>query len=108
MQSELAHLKRRNQEKDKGKKFEGSWTRVIVIMLLTYATLSIYMALVLHVDEPLLNALVPTIGFNLSTWSLPQVKKAWIRFYDWQRHGTLNVPQEDIETNLRPDVEMSA
>jgi len=72
----------RNYIKDTGKKFEGSWARVGVIMVLTYITLCTYMYLI-NVPSPFLNAIVPTVGFNLSTWSLPQVKKFWISVYDW-------------------------
>ena len=35
------------------------------------------------VPDPLLNAIVPTVGFNLSTWSLSYLKKLWMAFYDW-------------------------
>jgi hypothetical protein len=31
------------------------------------------------VNRPALNAVIPTIGFNLSTWSLPFVKDCWLR-----------------------------
>lgn len=72
----------RNYTKDTGKKFEGSWTRVGVIMVITYCTLFTYMYLI-DVPSPFLNAIVPTVGFNLSTWSLPQVKRAWIALHDW-------------------------
>ena len=37
----------------------------------------------INVDQPLLNAIVPTVGFNLSTWSLPTLKKWWMAHYDW-------------------------
>ena len=97
MRLEIDILHARNTEKDKGKKFEGSWTRVLVIMLLTYATLTMYMSVVLHVKNPFLNALVPTMGFNLSTWSLPHVKALWIRWHDFLSSRS----QDDIRTSLR-------
>ena len=68
--------------KDTGKKFEGSYTRIIVIMFLTYCTLCTYMYLI-KVPDPFLNAIVPTVGFNLSTWSLPWIKKIWMAVHDW-------------------------
>jgi hypothetical protein len=46
-------------------------------MALTYATLFTYMSLI-GVSNPALNAVVPSLGFNLSTWSLPFVKEIWI------------------------------
>jgi hypothetical protein len=45
----------------------------------------------INVQAPLLNAIVPTVGFNISTWSLPALKKLWMANYDWNfgrgRHG---------------------
>jgi hypothetical protein len=82
MKKQIRDLRYRNYTKDKGKKFEGSYTRVGFIMIITYITLSWYMYLI-GVGAPFLNAIVPTVGFNLSTWSLPSVKKAWMAFYDW-------------------------
>mmetsp|Transcript_3931 Transcript_3931/g.6164 ORF Transcript_3931/g.6164 Transcript_3931/m.6164 type:complete len:176 (+) Transcript_3931:126-653(+) len=82
LKKEIRQLRRRNYDKDKGKEFEGSYTRVGFIMVITYITLSGYMYLI-GVQDPLLNAIVPTVGFNLSTWSLPWVKKVWTGLYDW-------------------------
>ena len=30
-----------------------------------------------------MNAIVPTLGFNLSTWSLPYVEIIWQRIWDY-------------------------
>lgn len=46
-------------------------------MVITYFTLCAYMAAI-GVGAPFLNAIVPTVGFNLSTWSLPWVKQIWM------------------------------
>mmetsp|Transcript_28423 Transcript_28423/g.28731 ORF Transcript_28423/g.28731 Transcript_28423/m.28731 type:complete len:147 (-) Transcript_28423:46-486(-) len=78
----LRDLDRRNEIKDRAKKFEGSWTRILFIMFITYLTLMGYMYLI-DVPYPYLNAVVPTVGFNLSTWSLPHIKKLWLR---WNEH----------------------
>lgn len=67
-----------NREKEVDKAFEGSYTRMVFIMALTYATLFLYL-MAIGVSSPALNAVVPSIGFNLSTWSLPTIKKLWIR-----------------------------
>lgn len=68
-----------NIAKDHGKEFEGSYTRVIFLMCITYCTLYGYMSLI-GTHNAALNAIVPTIGFNISTWSLPFVKNLWIYF----------------------------
>jgi hypothetical protein len=67
-----------NLLKDAEKDFEVSYTRMVAIMGLTYATLFGYMYLI-GVRHPALNAVVPSVGFNLSTWSLPMVKVVWLR-----------------------------
>ena len=61
-------------------------------MIITYATLSGYMYAI-GVTDPFLNAIVPTVGFNLSTLSLPTIKKWWMGFYDWN----FGRPREDAQ-----------
>ena len=64
------------------KRYESSWARVFIIMGITYATLSSYMNYI-GVNDPLRNAVIPTLGFYLSTWSLSYFKNIWIQWYDW-------------------------
>lgn len=35
-----------------------------------------------------LNAIVPTVGFNLSTWSLPYVKYMWLKLHRSRNNAT--------------------
>ena len=87
MQGEINLLKQRNYEKDRGKEFESSYTRIFFLMAVTYVTLALYMYYVLKTSRPYLDAIVPTVGFNISTWGLPYVKEWWIQInYYWQ-HG---------------------
>ena len=53
LKTQIRILQERNFIKDKGKKFEGSYTRVSFIMLITYGTISAYMYLI-GVQDPLL------------------------------------------------------
>ena len=87
LQKQINDLKRRNFEKDRGKDFEGSYTRVLFLMVITYWTLFGYMALVIKSKNPYLDAIVPTVGFNISTWSLPYVKEWWIQARHYYIHG---------------------
>jgi len=82
VEKEIEALKQRNFEKDRGKEFESSYTRVIFIMVVTYWTLFGYMAII-KTNQPFLDAIVPTVGFNISTWSLPHVKVCWIKLQHW-------------------------
>jgi len=73
----VSSMDHRNQIKDFNKEFEGSLARIIIIMGLTYAVLSVYMLLV-NIDRPWINAIVPTFGFQLSTLSLPSIKAYYV------------------------------
>lgn len=104
LKNQIRILKERNFIKDRGKKFEGSYTRIGFIMIITYATISIYMSLI-GVKDPLLNAIVPTVGFNLSTWSLPWVKRLWMAFYDWNYgNGRNHMTFEEYEALERAEM----
>lgn len=70
-----------NKEKDLAKDFEKSYTRVFVIMIITYLALWAYMVF-LGVSNPNLHAVVPTVGFNFSTWTLVPIKYCWTKFYN--------------------------
>lgn len=87
LQHEVNKLKKRNFEKDRGKEFESSYTRVLFLMAVTYWTLFGYMALIIQSPNPFLDAIVPTVGFNISTWSLPYVKEWWIQARHYYVHG---------------------
>lgn len=79
LQSQVDELKHRNFLKDQDKAFESSWTRTITIICLTYGTLFGYMWGI-GVNQPALSAIVPTVGFTLSTLSLPYLKQFWYYF----------------------------
>ncbi len=87
--------------KDLGKTFESSYTRVFCIMCITYVAIFAYMILV-HDPNPALSAIVPAIGFNLSTWSLEVIKKIWIKYHDQVRKEIINdrTKVEDKDNNV--------
>ena len=64
------------------KSFETSYTRLIVIMIMTYVLIYFYMRYILEGKNSELNALVPTLGFNLSNLSLSWMKRIW----QWCKH----------------------
>ena len=78
LQTEIEALQQRNFDKDRGKEFESSYTRVFFLMFVTYWTLFGYMYII-DTNNPWLDAIVPTVGFNISTWGLPVVKEYWIQ-----------------------------
>ncbi|MFZ1258630.1 MAG: hypothetical protein WAQ25_04120 [Candidatus Saccharimonas sp.] len=77
----VRHIEERNQRVEFDKAWESSWTRKVCIATLTYVVVWLYLYFVVHVD-PWINALVPTIGFLLSTLTLGWVKGQWIRRHD--------------------------
>jgi len=72
----LEMIEERNKRVEIDKAWETSWTRRIAVTVLTYIVVVFYLAFVVHVD-PWINALVPIIGFLLSTLSISFVKKRW-------------------------------
>lgn len=74
---ELEEIKKRNQRVEADKAWETSWTRRAIIILLTYIVISIFFYFAL-IPKPLLNAVVPTIAFTISTLTLPLIKKWWL------------------------------
>lgn len=76
LQKEIDSIKLRNQRVEKDKAWETSTTRKISIAILTYLTILIFF-ITIQVEKPLINAIVPTLGFLLSTMSLPLIKKWW-------------------------------
>ncbi len=81
LESVVEEIKKRNQRVEIDKLWETSWTRKSVIVVLTYAIVVIFLYIV-HVSTPFINAIVPVIGFILSTLTVSFFKKMWInKFY---------------------------
>lgn len=79
LESRINDLEERNLIKDTSKAWETSLTRRILIALFTYLAVSLYFN-ALGVNDPWLNAIVPTIGFLLSTLTLPWFKRLWVKY----------------------------
>lgn len=71
-------IEERNKEVETDKAWETSWARKIILALFTFLSISIYLNAI-GVDNPGLNAIVPAIGFTLSTLTLPWFKRIWVR-----------------------------
>lgn len=77
IEEEIKKILSRNKRVELDKKWETSWTRKIVIMILTYIVVIIYSYVIKEYDNIFLSSLVPVIGFTLSTLSLKIVRKIW-------------------------------
>lgn len=79
LEERIAQIEQRNKTVEKGKAWETSYTRRLLIALFTYLSIALYLKFVVRV-EPWLNAIIPTVGFLLSTLSLPYIKRVWERY----------------------------
>jgi hypothetical protein len=76
IEKRLATIEKRNQSVELDKAWETSWTRRSLIIIFTYTLLASYMWAI-GVEKPLVNAVIPAVGFTLSTLSLPFFRKIW-------------------------------
>lgn len=76
LEERVDKLEKRNKRVELDKDWEVSWTRRVVILLLTYIILGLYLWII-KVNDAWLNAIVPSIGFVLSTASLPWFRRLW-------------------------------
>ena len=77
IKSEIDKIKQRNRRVELDKAWETSWTRKIIVTLLTYAVIVIFFFSA-GLPNPWINSIVPALAFVLSTLSLPFFKKIWI------------------------------
>lgn len=80
LEKRLEKIEERNRRVEIDKAWEVSWFRRILLMIFTYLAIGLYMNAI-EISDPWLNAIIPSIGFLLSTLSLPFFKKLWIDFH---------------------------
>lgn len=73
----LAAIEARNRRVEAEKAWETSWVRIGSITVGTYVTATLLLWMI-DAPSPLFGALVPALGFLLSTQSLPALKRWWI------------------------------
>ncbi len=76
----IQKIEQRNVKVQQDKAWEISFTRKALIALITYLIASWFMYLI-KVEDYWSNALIPTIGYLLSTLSIPIVKQYWLRYF---------------------------
>jgi len=79
LEKEILAIKNRNKKVEIDKAWETSLTRKIVLIIFTYIAIGLYLQTV-QINRPWLNAIVPTLGFFLSTLTLPFFKKIWEKY----------------------------
>ena len=75
----ISRIEKRNKEVELNTSWEISWTRKILLSIFTYLSIALYLKFIVNID-PWVNAIVPAIGFLLSTLTLPYFKTLWERW----------------------------
>ncbi|MGV8176247.1 MAG: hypothetical protein ACP5NX_00400 [Candidatus Bilamarchaeaceae archaeon] len=76
LETEVEALKERNRRVEADKAWETSYTRRTILVIFTYLAVGLYLQAIL-IPNPWLNAIVPAVGFMLSTLTLPFFKDVW-------------------------------
>jgi hypothetical protein len=79
LEKEIENIKLRNRNVEEDKAWETSLTRKIILMLFTYLSVGFYLNAI-SVSDPWKNAIVPSLGFLLSTLTLPFFKRLWSKY----------------------------
>lgn len=79
----IAKIEERNKRVEIDKAWETSFTRKICIAACTYITIALYLKFVIGIN-PWINAIVPTVGFLLSTLTLSWFKTLWVKYFSRQ------------------------
>jgi hypothetical protein len=78
IKKDIQEIKERNIRVEKDKAWETSAFRKILVAVLTYIVIVLFFIFA-HLPNPFINAIVPTLGFLLSTLSISYIKKIWIK-----------------------------
>lgn len=78
LEKRIEAIEERNKRVEGDKAWETSFLRKFLIIILTYIFAVLYLK-VADTTNPLLGAVVPTVGFFLSTQTLNVIKKQWLK-----------------------------
>lgn len=79
LEKRLIKIEKRNKRVELDKAWETSVTRRVILLGLTYLAISLYFVTI-SVTRPFVNAVVPAVGFWLSTLTLPFFRKIWEKY----------------------------
>lgn len=77
LEKRITALEERNARVEADKAWETSLVRKVAIAGLTYLVVASYLHFVVRID-PWLNAIVPVVGYLLSTLTIGLLKRAWL------------------------------
>jgi hypothetical protein len=79
LEEEINKIKERNAKVEADKAWETSLCRKALIAILTYFVI-VWFFYSVDLPRPLHNAIVPTLGFVLSTLSISILKNVWMKY----------------------------
>ena len=77
LEERITKIEERNKRVENDKKWETSTLRKVLIIILTYIFAVLYLKIA-DTTNPFFGAVVPTVGFFLSTQTLSFIKKKWL------------------------------
>lgn len=78
IEKEVKKINERNLRVERDKAWELSWTRRLIITLLTYLVIVIFFYSA-KLPNPWLNSIVPAVAFIISTFTLNFFKNIWLK-----------------------------
>lgn len=78
LEKRVNDIEGRNKRVEDDKAWETSYTRRALLIVFTYLAIALYLW-VIGVADPWRNAVVPSVGFLLSTLTLPFFKNLWLK-----------------------------
>jgi preprotein translocase subunit SecF len=77
LESEIKKISERNRRVEANKAWETSISRFVLIVIVTYIVMCLIF-LAIGGEKIFINAIVPTCGYALSTFSFPLLKRWWV------------------------------
>jgi len=79
LEQRIELIEKRNEKVEIDKAWETSFARRALLLFMTYLVIGFYMNAI-KIADPWVNAIVPSIGFLLSTLTLPFFKTIWLKY----------------------------
>ena len=78
LEDSLGRIIERNKKVEVDKAWETSLTRKTLLVTFTYLSVGLYMQAI-GIENAWINAVIPSLGFLLSTLTLPFFKNLWLK-----------------------------
>lgn len=76
LEKDVKEIKERNKRVEVDKLWETSFTRKILLVILTYIVIVLFF-FVAGLPKPFMNSIIPAMAFVLSTLTLPIFRQLW-------------------------------